>query len=105
MSIYNRNKWQTGKVLESFDSFGEPVPGFNIKGQDSVKTRIGGVLTLIISATVLLYAVVKFTHLYTKHNPLFSSYLVDIDEKETLNLSEEPDFRFAVTIESYMAPR
>ena len=81
------------------------MPSFNIKGQDSVKTRTGGVLTLVISATVLLYAVVKFTHLHTKHNPLFSSYLVDLNEKETLNLSEEPDFRFAISIENYMAPR
>ena len=70
-----------------------------------MKTKTGSVLTLIISATVLLYAVVKFTHLYSKHNPLYSSYLVDIDEKERVNLSEEPDFRFAISFENYMVPR
>ena len=57
-----------------------------------VTTRVGGMVTLIIAMTVLLYAAIKFTHLSSRYNPQMSSYLKDLEADETLDLSEEPDF-------------
>ena len=33
-----------------------------------------------------------------------SSYLKDLEENESLNLSDMPNFKFAVSIENYLAP-
>ena len=67
-----------GRVIQSFDAFGKALPVFNIKGKDLVTTRIGGAVTLLISCVALLYAVIKFSHLSYKSNPLMSSYFEDI---------------------------
>ena len=100
-----REKWQTGRVLESFDSFGEPVPGFNVKGQDMVTTRSGGVVTLIIAVMVLLYAALKFTHLTTRYNPQMSSYLQDLEDDETFDMADGTDFMIAFSVEDFYAPK
>ena len=107
-NLLNRKKWLSGKVLQSFDSFGVPVPTFNIKGQDSVTTRTGGVVTILIVATVLLYATVKFNHLYTRHNPHLSSYFTDIAKTDSINLEEDPyykEFKIAFSVEDYFSPK
>ena len=103
--MLNRKKWQTGQVLETFDAFGEPVPGFNVKGQNTVTSRTGGMITLLISSVVILYAAVKFIHLYTRHNPLLSSYYQDVTANEILNLSEQKEFKIAFSIEDYNEPK
>ena len=100
-----REKWQSGRVLESFDSFGEAVPGFNVKGQDMVTTRVGGVVTVIIGVLVLIYASLKFTHLTTRYNPQMSSYFSDLKDDEVLDLAEETDFMIAFSIEDFHKPR
>ena len=85
-----------------------PVPTFNIKGQDRVTTRTGGVVTLLILATVLLYAVIKFNHLHTRHNPYMSSFLTDITKTDSINLDEEPhykQFKIAFSVEDYYPPK
>ena len=103
--MLNRKKWQTGKVLETFDAFGEPVPGFNVKGQNTVTSRTGGMITLLISIVVILYAAVKFIHLYTRHNPLLGSYYQDVPNDEILNLSEQKEFKIAFSVENYYEPK
>ena len=100
-----REKWQSGHVLQSFDTFGEPVPGFNVKGQDMVTTRIGGVVTVIIAFLVFLYASLKFTHLTTRYNPQMSSYFSDLEDDEVLDMAEEMDFMIAFSIEDFHKPR
>ena len=103
--MLNRKKWQTGQVLQTFDAFGEPVPGFNVKGQNTVTSRTGGMITLLISIVVILYAAVKFVHLYTRHNPLLSSYYQDVTANEILDLSEQKEFKIAFSVEDYTEPR
>ena len=62
----------TGEVFRRLDIFGQDLPTFNLKGKDKVLTRIGGVVTIIISITVLMYAGIKFQHLVTRDNPVMS---------------------------------
>ena len=54
---------------------------------------------------VLMYGVLKFSHLMTKHNPNISSFLSDRHELEdvAINLNERK-FRFAITVESFFDP-
>lgn len=74
------NRWQMSRVLERFDIFGEPLPSFNIKGKQQIQTRIGGVCTVLILATTLLFSVVKFIHLWTRNNPNLSQWHVDVSD-------------------------
>ena len=54
---------------------------------------------------LLMYSILKFSHLASKHNPNISTFLkVDELTGQYLNLNEHR-FRFAVTIESYLSPR
>ena len=103
--MLNRKKWQTGQVLQTFDAFGEPVPSFNVKGQNNVTSRTGGVITLLISTAVFWYAAVKFLHLYNRHNPLLSTYYQDVEANEILNFSEQKEFKIAFSIEDYYEPK
>ena len=64
-----RRQWAVGDFLENIDSFGEPLPVFNVKGRDTIQTRCGGLLTLAIILVVVLYGAVKLEHLLSKYNP------------------------------------
>ena len=70
--------WTAGAVLQNLDSFGEPLPTFNIKGRDQVQTQVGGFVTLALIIVVTMFAIVKFEHLTSKYNPQMSSYFLDI---------------------------
>lgn len=96
--------WTTGQVLRKIDSFGQPLPSFNIRGKDYLQTSVGGFVTLMLTLLVLMYAMVKFDHLNSRFNPQMSSYLVDNEKNEDLNLNER-GFRVAFAIEDYYAPK
>ena len=78
------------------------MPQFNYRGQDLIRTRTGGVFTVILVSLVLLFAIVRFLELYSRHNPLIFQWHEDVvDEKMNLN---EMGFRFALSIEDYLKP-
>ena len=52
--------------------FGQRLPGFNVQGKDEVQTITGGILTLIICFTVLLYGGIKLQMLLDRYNPEIS---------------------------------
>jgi len=49
--------------------FGAPIPSFNIRGKTTVKSFTGGSVSLAIIFIVFLFAALKLTHLFSKHNP------------------------------------
>ena len=57
------------KMLLDVDLFPAPIPQFNSKGENGVKTYFGGLISLIILYLFFLFAVVKFEQLITRHNP------------------------------------
>ena len=91
-------------MLQTFDAFSKPIPAFNIKGKDRVNTRIGGLITILISFTVLMYAAIKFSHLSTKKNPQMSQYYQDVP-KDVREDVRDQGFRIAVSIEDYISPK
>ena len=90
------------KMLKTVDMFAIDLPKFNMRGEESVKTNIGGCCSIIIIYLSLMYAVHKFNHLVTRHNPQVLSYQVrdvfDVDDRFETSKS---DFMLAVAVEDY----
>ena len=82
--------------------FAADLPKFNMRGEESVKTNIGGCCSIIIVFVSLMYATHKFNHLLTKHNPqvLVHDVLDAFDVDDRFETSET-DFMLAVAIEDY----
>ena len=75
--------------MKRFDIFGQPLPSFNIKGEDVIRTKIGAAVSMMVLVIVLYYGAIKSFHLVTKHNPIIASYVEDaILENNPINLNE-----------------
>jgi len=49
-------------MLKKFDNFGKPIT-VNFKGEDTFKTNVGGVLSLILMTGIFTFAIFKFVTL------------------------------------------
>ena len=87
--------------MRQFDSFGQALPGFNLKGQSMVNTNLGGAMTIMLSAIVLVYAIAKSFHLQSVRGQTISTYTDDstISPTNPFNLNER-DMLFAVALPS-----
>ena len=96
------HSWHLNSVLRSFDIFGQQLPTFNLKGQSTVHTMAGGVITFFILVVTLVYASIKMVQLFDRHNPTVSQVLdknvFDYNEKINLN---EIGYRVAFSVEGY----
>ena len=73
--IGKKRKWpNASEGFKKIDAFGSPLPTFNFKGKEKVNTIVGGFVTLILFLTVLTYALLKFTDLVSKPNPVINTY-------------------------------
>ena len=54
---FSSSRWNLGNRLRSLDSFGAPIPSFNVKGKSHATTRIGGFLTVFIFTLTLAFGV------------------------------------------------
>ena len=59
-------------ILRSFDMFGLPIPAFNIKGQDKIKTKVGGLLSALVMTLTLGYAITGIYDIKNKANPIIN---------------------------------
>ena len=55
-TINRERKWHIGSVVAGVDAFPHPLPGFNIKGRELMKTFPGGVMTALILIVIIFYA-------------------------------------------------
>ena len=101
-----KRTWLTaGEAFRTLDAFGESLPTFNIKGNERVNTITGGVLSIVLYMTVLMYSMIKLGHLISKNNPNISTFYQENEMYgRSLNLNERK-FRFAFTVEDYLAPK
>ena len=67
------------------------MPGFNVRGFNSIASVTGGLVSLIIVIIVTLYATIKFFHLTEHYNPIVSSFeLTDAKTSDDhYNLAEQ----------------
>ena len=90
-----------GKMM-SLDKFSDPVPSFNFKGDQSIKTNVGAFFSIIISIVVLYYALLKFIHLQQGHNPMIATFPVEtkFDVNNPINLNDI-NFKVAFDFSAY----
>ena len=69
-----RRAWTIGEVFKRMDAFGQNLPSFNIKGNDTISTILGGIVSLALIMVVMMYGGLRFSHLIEKHNPNISAY-------------------------------
>ena len=68
--------WYILNILRHLDRFGEPVPAFNIKGINQVKTAFGGIMTTMIMLFTLGYFNNKLNTALKKENPILN-YIIN----------------------------
>ena len=90
------------KVFNNIDIFKQPLPSFNLKGQGSVSTLVGGFCTMLLFSIVLLYSTIKFLQLKQMANPVVSSYIKEssFGSDEILNMNER-NFKVAFAVEGF----
>ena len=86
------------KMLIEADMFPAPIPQFNSRGKDAIKTYWGGLISLIINYLFFLFSMIKFEHLVTRHNPSIVEYLETdaLDAMDEYNPGEDEGFMIAV---------
>ena len=57
-----------GNFVRSFDVFGEPV-SLNYKGEQSFKTIIGALFTLVLKLFIIFYAATALLDMFARANP------------------------------------
>ena len=75
--------WHMPNVLKKIDIFGEPLPGFNLKGDTAIPTLTGGICTFLILIIFIAYGSLKFIHLKDKRNP----EIIQVTEKGVFDSS------------------
>ena len=77
--------------------FGAPIPAFNLKGDQSINTNVGGCLSIIILSIVILYGIHMLHKLIIRQNPHINTNLIQdaYDSSEVFNTRTEPDFMLA----------
>ena len=89
-------------MLLTLDMFGAPLPSFNLKGKEKVRTYGGGCMSLSIIYVTFLYATLKLQHLLSKHNPSVNTFLVrDALSENEIWSGEDQDFQLALTIVNF----
>ena len=97
------NQWKLNTFLERIDLFGADLPVFNLKGKTQVLTKTGGCLSLMVILLWMVYGVIKFSQMMSKHNPFIS----EIKEKNFFDYNtrldlNEINFKMAFSIEGYL---
>ena len=80
------------KLWRGLDYFGQPVTGFNVKGEKYVTSGLGTIMSLLMMTVVLIYAVSKSRHIQTVNGQTISTYQVDGEnnsQDNPLNLSDK----------------
>ena len=89
------------KLWNQCDFFGQPVQGFNHKGEKTITSGLGTVMSLLIAAIALIYAISKAHHIQNVNGQTISMYEDENDHQtkdNPLNLNEREiriAFRFA----------
>ena len=84
-------------MLEKFDLYGQKI-NLKFKGSDTYKTKVGGVLSLLLIASMTAYAISKFIVLVqrTKHKDSFNEIYHNITDLGDLT-GEQISYQFGYT--------
>lgn len=77
------------------------MPGFTLDKQSEVKTLVGGLVSLVIMSTTLLFAMVKWEHMNEYKSPSITAFSQTVEEGARFNPGQE-DFMMAFAIEHFI---
>ena len=89
--------------LAALDLFPASVPGFNVRGKESVTTIVGSIVSILVFLIVVFYGANKLTFLIERRNPQISSFIergavTKHDETNLMNAN----IKFAFGIEGFL---
>ena len=89
-----------GNLLRSLDMFGAPLPAFNIRGEEIVKTLPGGCLSVVMLSITLLFGLLKLQHLLERKNPeiVTNEVAFEPDDEEAKLDADDPEYMMAFAI-------
>lgn len=61
-------------TLFKLDLLSTVLPTLNLKGDNEVRTKSGGLISLVIMAATFMFATLKLQHLLTKKSPDISTF-------------------------------
>ena len=101
---FENSQWHVSSFLRSLDNFGQSIPAFNIKGDSSVNTLVGGFLTFAIMTLTLGYATAGMIDLINKEDPIVNENVVKdyytVSNGKSLDL-KQGNQAFAIEIMDY----
>ena len=79
------------------------MPRLNLKGEETITTNFGAMLSLIVSVLVLLYGITKSSHLQNVKGATISTYEEKADSSQTNALDiNERNLRVAFAVEGFL---
>ena len=88
--------------MKNLDLFQVPLPTFNLKAEESIKTSCGAAASMIIFVTLLLYGTIKTIQLIDKQNPSIAKYEQEVDFKQgDLFDFKSTNAKFAVSFQGF----
>ena len=97
---FRESPWHISSFVREIDQFGSPIPAFNIKGSEKVKTTFGGILSATIVVLTLGYFVQNMQGLVKGDDPIINYVTISDyydDDQSGLNLFDANQ-RFAIQI-------
>ena len=60
------------RKFRDVDIFGQPLPGFTLKGRKLIRTRLGSVCTIFIALLTFAFGLLKLQHLLERRSPIIT---------------------------------
>lgn len=61
--------------MRMFDMFGQPLPTFNVRGEEFLKTKFGAFVTMLLITSIMIYGMLKFIQMESRANANISEYV------------------------------
>ena len=88
------------KTLKKIDIFGAPIPTLNLRGERSVNTAVGSMVSILVFTTTLLFGLLKLQHLIERKNPTIMVVNSPLNANETFDTGSN-DFMMAFAVSDF----
>ena len=70
----SKKKYHFIDRMRMFDMFGQPLPTFNVRGEEFLKTKFGAFVTMLLLTSIIMYGMLKFIQMESRANANISEY-------------------------------
>ena len=98
----SKKKYHFIDRMRMFDMFGQPLPTFNVRGEEFLKTKFGAFVTMLLLTSIIMYGMLKFIQMESRANANISEY----EERQTFDQNNpinqnQIGFRMAFAMRSF----